>query len=97
MDVTPDRPSQPRREHDDGDHRWDAADEFDDNRRASVPEQFIGEVVVICLECRRVKSAGDDWRHDGQNAHPGSTLLSHGYCPGCFDALLATGQPEQKG
>lgn len=71
------------------DHTQDAG------RRAEQP-RVIGEVLLICLECGRVKGDHDEWRYERQDCHSDSTLLSHGYCPGCFDEILAAWASERR-
>ncbi len=56
----------------------------------------IGEVLPICMKCGKVQSEEARWEDliaFMQNRFP---FLSHGYCPGCADAVLEEAQAESR-
>lgn len=57
----------------------------------------IQEVLPICMECGRVKSAEAGWDTVVEYFRKNSLLVSHGYCPDCaVKARAAFGLPERK-
>jgi heme-degrading monooxygenase HmoA len=58
----------------------------------------IQEVLPICMDCGRVKTADASWDTVADYFRKNSLMVSHGYCPDCaVKARAAFGLPERKG
>lgn len=51
----------------------------------------IQEVLPICLECGKVKTAEGTWETLVEYLKANSRFLSHGYCPECYAQIVARG------
>ncbi len=49
----------------------------------------IQEVLPICMECGKVKTADSSWEDVVSFLRKNSLFLSHGYCPACAEKLLS--------
>jgi len=49
----------------------------------------IQEVLPICLECGKVKTAEGSWQTLVEYLKANSQFLSHGYCPKCYERVFA--------
>jgi hypothetical protein len=49
----------------------------------------IQEVLPICLECGKVKTAEGTWQTLLEYLKANSRFLSHGYCPECYAQIVA--------
>jgi hypothetical protein len=52
----------------------------------------IQEVLPICLECGKVKTAEGTWQTLVEYLKANSRFLSHGYCPKCYARIVAGGR-----
>ena len=55
--------------------------------------------VSICAQCRRVRTAEDEWEGlEAWIASHSQAQFSHGLCPSCYRAALAAaGLPDDRG
>jgi response regulator RpfG family c-di-GMP phosphodiesterase len=56
----------------------------------------IQEVLPICMECGKVKTADSSWEDVVDFLKKNSLFLSHGYCPECEDKMLKQFEKPRK-
>jgi len=49
----------------------------------------VAEVLPVCMECGKIKTGDAHWETIAKYFHDNDLMLSHGYCPSCYEVALA--------